>query len=149
MNYFDDLKMTKLLMKEIEERKQGKRKGPSDELGKAFLQVLEHTLTSRKYRNYTDDWKDEFRGLAIEKFLKHWYKFNPERIQKNYYQREGKKYLKDKSEWKGAHTFFTQMVISSIHDIINKFKKYHGRIEDIAESYDRMLEQEINNHLHS
>jgi len=142
MEYFNDIEMTKLLIKESKERLEGKRKNPSDKITKAFLDILEHTLTSRKYSGYTPEWKDEFRGLAHEKFVKHWYKFDPKRAQKNYYQKNNEKFLKDEKEWGGAHGYFTTIVISSIHDVIRKFKKERQDREEMAVSYNQLWEQE-------
>jgi hypothetical protein len=140
--YFDDIKITKLLIKEAKEKLEGKRKQPSDEITQSFIDILEHSLSSRKYSGYSPEWKDEFRGLAYEKFVKHWFKFKPDRAQKNYFQRNNEKILKEKEEWGGAHGYFTTIVISSIHDIIRKFKKEKENRENLVVSYNKLWEQE-------
>ena len=143
MEYFNDLEVTKQLLREIEERKKGIRKNPSDDLIRIFYDILYRIMDSKKFRNYTEDWKDEFVSQSIEKFLRNWYKFNPLKIRKNYYQRNNKLFLKDKNEWKGAHTFFSTIIHSSFFDIIRKFKKYEEFQKEMIKSYDVLLEQEV------
>ena len=53
--------------------------------------------------------------------------------------------LKEKEEWGGAHGYFTTIAISSIHDIIRKFKKEKIVIERSEEffSITKPVNQEI------
>jgi len=146
MMYFDDKKVTKLLMEEIEEKKQGKRKSPSNDLAQYFLDVLYHILSSNKFRNYSNDWRDEMISHSSEKFVKHWDKFNPERIRNNYYMKDGELYLKDKKEFKGAHTFFSTIVHSSIYEIIKRQKRHRNFSEELASEKQYELEKMVSDY---
>ena len=132
-DYIDDLELTKQLIKEKEEFQQGKIKKPSENLAKKFLLVLNKVLTSSKYSGYTLDWKNDFKSKAHELFVKHWYKFNPERIQKNFYQKDNKKILKKEEDYKGAHGWFTLLITTAIHDEIKRHKKYNNFVNELAE----------------
>lgn len=49
------------------------------ELAEVILVIIDKTLGSSSWRKYTDDWKEEFRGRAIEHALKYAHNFNPEK----------------------------------------------------------------------
>jgi len=140
MNYIDDKELTKLLMKEIQERKDGKRKGPSNELTEKFLLIYNKILTRNNFSGYTNAWKNEFYDKATMKFMRNWYKFNPKKIQANY--KKGQ-YI---GPVKGAHTFFTTIVFSSIFDVIRKNKKMEKMLDKIKSLYDDELKRELNQH---
>jgi hypothetical protein len=143
-DYVNDKELTDLLLKEIEERKQGLRKGPSNELAEKFLLILDKILTSYKYKNYTDLWKDEFKSFAIYLFAAHWYKFKPERAQKNYYTRNGEKILKDEKDFEGAVGYFTLLVTTAIHDTIRKLKAEREKIHFLEDELKEELKHKIN-----
>jgi len=143
-DYIDDLKLTKQLLKEIEEYKQGKRKGASEELGKVFLTTFNKIMTKSSYRNYSDDWKNDFLSKASYLFARHWYKFDPLKQQKNYYQKNGKKYLKPKEEWRGAHNWLTLFCTTAIHDIIRERKKEKEEQENLVSLYEKEFQKQLN-----
>jgi len=146
INYFDDKKVTQELLKEIEERKEGKRKNPSDFIIKEFFRTFERIMTKHSYKNYSEGWKQDFFSRANFLFVKHWWKFNPKKQQKNYYQREGKKIYKDEKDLLGAHNWFTLLIITAIHDII-RFKKKRKKAEDkMIFLSDKSLKEEVNHH---
>jgi hypothetical protein len=49
------------------------------ELAEVVLIIIDKMLGSASWRNYTDDWKEEFRGRAIEHVLKYAHNFDPEK----------------------------------------------------------------------
>lgn len=49
------------------------------ELAEVILIIIDKMLGSASWRNYTDDWKEEFRGRAIEHVLKYAHNFDPEK----------------------------------------------------------------------
>ena len=137
-DYIDDYELTKMLMKEVEEYKQGKRKSPSEELSKKFLTIFYHFISSWKYYGYTDDRKQDFLSQASYLFLKNWHKFNPEKVQKNWKQKNNEKYLVKEDEYRGAFSFFTMICANGVHFIINKFKKE-------KENHEKLIERENEN----
>jgi len=142
--YIDDKKLTATLLKEIEEYKQGKRKGASEELGEAFLKIFNKIMTKQSYRNYSDDWKNDFLSKASYLFARHWHKFNPYKQQKNYFQRNNKKYLKDEKDFEGALNWFSLFCFTAIHDIIRERKKEKEEKENMCSLYDRELKRQLN-----
>jgi len=46
------------------------------ELAEVVIIIVDKMLGSSSWRNYTDDWKEEFRGRAIEHVLKYAHNFN-------------------------------------------------------------------------
>lgn len=51
----------------------------SRELAEVVLIIIDKMLGSASWRNYTDDWKEEFRGRAIEHVLKYAHNFDSEK----------------------------------------------------------------------
>lgn len=49
------------------------------ELAEVILIIIDKMLGSSSWRNYTDDWKEEFRGRAILHVLKYAHNFDPEK----------------------------------------------------------------------
>lgn len=49
------------------------------ELAEVVLIIIDKMLGSASWRNYTDDWKEEFRGRAIEHVLKYTHNFDPKK----------------------------------------------------------------------
>ncbi len=47
------------------------------ELAEVLLVIVDKTMGSASWRQYSDDWKEEFRGRAIEHVLKYAHNFNP------------------------------------------------------------------------
>jgi len=135
--YFDDIKVTKLLMKEIEEYKKGKRKSPSNELTQYYLDVVNNILKSSKYAFYTDDWKEEFLSYASYKFVKYWHTFKINKSKSNF--KNGK--LKTEN-LKGAYNFFTSLAISAIHYVIRNFNNERKNKEELANEYNNFWHQE-------
>jgi hypothetical protein len=50
------------------------------ELGEVVLIIIDKMLGGSSWRNYTDDWKEEFRGRAIEHVLRYAHNFDPEKM---------------------------------------------------------------------
>jgi hypothetical protein len=50
------------------------------ELGEVVLIIIDKMLGGSSWRNYTDDWKEEFKGRAIEHVLKYAHNFDPEKM---------------------------------------------------------------------
>lgn len=42
----------------------------SNALGLAFCKIVDHMLTSRQFSNYSPEWKEDMRQLAIEKLMR-------------------------------------------------------------------------------
>jgi len=135
--YFDDVKVTELLIKEIEEYKQGKRKSPSNELTQYYLDVVNNILKSSKYTFYTEDWKEEFLSYASYKFVRYWHTFKVNKSKSNF--KNGK--LKTKN-LKGAYNFFTSLAISAIHYVIRNFNTERKNKEELANEYNNFWNQE-------
>jgi len=51
----------------------------SRELAEVVLIIIDKMLGAASWRGYTDDWKEEFRGRAIEHVLKYAHNFDPEK----------------------------------------------------------------------
>lgn len=122
-DYMDDYELTKKLIQEVEEFKNGKRNKPSEELSEAFLTVFYRFISSWKYYRYTDDRKQDFLSQSSYLFVKNWMKFDPTKVQKNWRQKDKEKYLVPEEEYRGAFSFFTMICANGTHSIITKFKK--------------------------
>lgn len=134
-DYIDDLVLTKLLLKEIKEFKNGERKSASNELASHFLLILARIMKRGNFKGYSPEYKDEFRSKAQILFVKHWHKFKPKSIQKNWYTKNKVKYFKDESEWKGAFTWFSLMSWTGCTDEIKRLNK-------ISEKRKKLIEEE-------
>jgi len=55
------------------------------ELAEVVLIIIDKMLGSNSWRKYSDDWKEEFRGRAIEHVLKYAHNFNPEKCKNDPY----------------------------------------------------------------
>ena len=142
-DYINDKELTDELLKEIEEFKEGKRKGASEYLGEAFLKTFNKIMTKHSYRNYSEDWRQDFLSKASYLFARHWYKFNPTKQQKNYFQKDGKKYLKEEKDWLGAHNWFTLFCVTAIHDIIREKKKEKENLENLKSLSDEKFRNNL------
>ena len=139
IDYINDKELTKLLLKEKEEYFNKERKSCSNQLAEKFLLILEKILTRPNFNRYSQDYKDEFKSSAELLFIKHWFKFNPEKIKKNYFIKNGKKILKEKKDWGGAFAFFSILAWTGCTDEIKKFKKIKNEkqqmIDDIKKEF--------------
>ncbi len=52
----------------------------SSELAEVVLIIIDKMAGSNSWRNYSDDWKEEFKGRAIEHVLKYAHNFDPHKI---------------------------------------------------------------------
>lgn len=137
-DYIDDLVLTKLLLTEMQEFKDGERKSASNELAGHFLHILDRIMKRANFKGYSDEYKDEFRSKAQILFVKHWYKFKPESIQKNWYTKNKVKHFKEEAEWKGAFTWFSLMSWTGCTDEIKRLNK-------ISEKRKKLIEEENQN----
>jgi len=55
------------------------------ELAEVILIIVDKMLGSGSWRNYTDDWKEEMRGRAIEHVLRYAHNFNPIKVKNDPY----------------------------------------------------------------
>jgi hypothetical protein len=89
--YIDDKELTELLIKELTARKAiadvaevgAKLPGPSELLGEWFVKVTHRMLTRGNFRNYSDNYKDEFKSDAYLFFARYWWKFDPRKVAQN------------------------------------------------------------------
>ena len=140
--YMDDYRLTKDLLREQKEFREGKRKSSSNELAKDFIIVLEHVLTKHNFSGYTKNYKDEFKSKAYELFVKHWHKFDPLRARKNYYQKDGIQYFKEnEDEWRGGFGWFSLFSRTAAIDEIKRFKKIRERMSTILDEKNADLTQ--------
>jgi len=99
VNYINDLELTTKLLKESKEYKDYalfkennpggeykyvKREAPSDELCLNFLKIYEGITRKPNFSGYSDDYKEEFFSKAQYLFIRHWFKFDPLKVRKNY-----------------------------------------------------------------
>jgi len=133
VDYMDDYVLTKQLIKEAEEFKNGERTRPSEDLAASFLTVFEHFISSWKYYRYTDDRKQDYRSQSSYLFIKNWYKFDPTKVQKNWKQKDKQKYLVEESEYRGAFSFFTMICANGTHSIIDKHKKEKAKRDKLIQ----------------
>lgn len=158
--YINDLELTKILIKEINNRKyiieQTKEKvpGPSNQLGEWFVKVTDHMLTRGNFRGYSDNYKDEFKSNAYLFFARYWWKFDPTRVAGNkikppkdaelksdgkYYisenntEIEWKQLYKPESEWKGGFTFFTTLAWTGTLGALKTLKEADNFKQKMAE----------------
>jgi hypothetical protein len=54
----------------------------SNELAEIVIIIIEKLLGSSSWRGYTEDWKEEFRGRAIDHCLRYCHNFSPERCER-------------------------------------------------------------------
>jgi hypothetical protein len=134
IDYIDDKELTKKLLLEIENYKSGKQKTASNDLAVCSLRILERILSRRNFKNYTDDYKDEFRSKAHFLFAKYWHRYEPEKVRKNFYVKDGIKYLKDKSEWQGAFSWFTLLSWTACTDEIKRLNKLKEKRKELFET---------------
>lgn len=133
-HYIDDVYLTKLLMKEQAEFRNGERRTASEELAVFFLTILDHILTKRNFSGYSRNWKDEFRSKSHELFAKHWHKFDPERARLNYYQKDKELYLKPQEEWRGGFGWFSLFCRTGALDEIKKLQNQSKKIQEIIDN---------------
>ena len=139
--YIDDYALTKDLMREQAEFREGLRKSSSNELAKEFMTVLEHVLTKHNFSGYSKNYKDEFRSKAYELFVKHWHKFDPTRARLNYFQKDGELFLKeDKAEWRGGFGWFSLFSSTASIDEIKRFKRHREKLKEIVDAKNAELE---------
>lgn len=55
------------------------------ELAEVLLIVVDKMLGSNSWRKYSDDWKEEFKGRAVEHLVKYAHGFNPEKCKNDPY----------------------------------------------------------------
>jgi len=139
--YIDDLELTQQLMKEQKEYLAGDRKTSSNDLASKFIIVLEHVLTKYNFSGYSKNYKDEFRSKAYILFVKHWFKFKPEKTRLNYYQKDGELYFKeDPKEYRGAFGLFSLFSSTGAIDEIKRFKRQREKIKEILDAKNAELE---------
>jgi hypothetical protein len=139
--YIDDLALTQQLMKEKEEYLAGERKTSSEDLARQFIIVLEHVLTKHNFSGYSKNYKDEFRSKAYMLFVKHWFKFKPEKTRLNYYQKDGELYFKeDPTEYRGAFGLFSLFSSTASIDEIKRFKRQREKLKEIVDNKNADLE---------
>jgi hypothetical protein len=103
----DDEKLTEILLRDIKDGKM------SEELANYFLLMFEKIISGNKYKNYTENYKEEFFDKAVTHFLRYWKKFDLSKTQ-----------TKENQPPKGAYNFITTIIITSIH---LSLKKLHRR----------------------
>jgi len=88
-HYFDDVKVTKTLMRDI---KNGKI---SEELGEIFMKIQEKILTKPNFSGYYGGIRENMISNGVFVFLKNWSKFKPYRVKNNYVKQGEIKVTKD------------------------------------------------------
>jgi len=143
IDYLDDYVITKDLIRECNEYKAGERKSPSEELAKSFLVIFKHFISSWKYYRYTPDRKQDYLSQSSFLFMKNWFKFDATRVQKNYKQVNGEKFLVDESEFRGAFSFFTMICANGTHAQIAKHKKQKERMDELKAEQNRLTKEDL------
>ena len=117
-----------------------KRKLDSDypmprELAEVVLIIIDKMLGSASWRKYTDDWKEEFRGRAIEHVLKYAHNFDPEKSKTgkndpyNYFAMIiGNAFIQS---WRKCKTYTDNNVILN-HDLLYNENLWDGNSESVA-----------------
>ncbi len=82
----------------------------SSELAEVFLIIIDKMLGSSRWRGYSPDWKEEFRGRAIEHLVKYGHNFSPEKSQNG--------------RGKDAYNYYAQMVFRAFAQSWKKCKIY-------------------------
>ena len=72
--YLQDLVMEYKFKKQLDKKYSMPR-----ELAEVVIIIVDKMLGSPSWRRYSDDWKEEFRGRAIEHVLKYAHNFNPKK----------------------------------------------------------------------
>jgi hypothetical protein len=80
---------------------------PSNELGKYYIDVVDNLLKRNNFNNYT--YKDDFKSEAYYFFIRYWWKFRPEKVNK-----ESNKGLV------GGFSYFTTMAWTGFREVIKK-----------------------------
>lgn len=161
-NYIDDLELTRLLIEEINNRKNliksGSEKlpGPSNQLGAWYIKVVDRLLTKHNFRGYSDNYKDEFKSSAYLFFARYWWKFDPSRVKGNIdkellelaeIQEETEEIENSvplKEELKGGFTFFTTLAWTGILAALKVLKLNDAFRKKMAELKTKTSESEIN-----
>ena len=139
--YIDDYALTKQLMKEQKDFKEGLIKTSSNDLAKQFIIVLEHVLTKHNFSGYSKNYKDEFRSKAYMLYVKHWHKFDPAKARLNYYQKDGELFFKeDVSELRGGFGWFSLFSSTASIDEIKRFKRIREKLKIIVDGKNADLE---------
>jgi len=139
--YIDDYALTKQLFEEQDQFRKGEITRSSEDLASKFITILEHVLTKHNFSGYSRNYKDEFRSLAYEKFVKHWHKFDPTRARLNYYQLDGELFYKEnKEELRGGFGWFSLFSSSSAIDVIKKMNAQRDKIKKIVDDKNAELE---------
>jgi len=169
-NYIDDVEITRVLLRDKETPngldEDGKPKPPkaSEELGEMYLMMIEKILSRGNFRGYTEEYKNEMRGMAHIFFARYWWKFSPEKVQfnvlfndsvKSFKLHEGisddievffkdlpdeYKILKPREEWKGVFSFFSTLIFSAFLGGLKNLNKSKPYIEDAKQRTDSASE---------
>jgi hypothetical protein len=167
--YIEDSELTRLLLSEISNRKTisetaeigTKLPGPSNQLGEWFIKVTHRMLTRGNFRNYSDNYKDEFKSDAYLFFARYWWKFDPRKVAQNlillpnttvvknkkqkmttYYWQETKdaekiEYvpeLKPSEQLLGGFSYFTTLAWTGTLGALSSLKKADEFRQNIAEN---------------
>lgn len=139
--YIDDFALTKQLLKEQKDFKDGLVKTSSNDLAQQFIIVLEHVLTKHNFSGYSKNYKDEFRSKAYMLYVKHWHKFDPTKARLNYYQKDGELFYKeDVSELRGGFGWFSLFSSTASIDEIKRFKRIRENLKEIVDEKNAALE---------
>ena len=85
------------------------------ELAEVVLVIIDKMLGSNSWRKYSDDWKEEFRGRAIEHVLKYTHNFDPV---KNKVGKDGKPSKND------PYNYFAMIINNAFIQSWRKCKNY-------------------------
>lgn len=96
-----DYKAKKLLCKDFPMPK---------ELAETLLIIIEKMIGSNSWRGYTPDWKEEFRGRAIEHLLRYAHNFSPQKC------KEGK--------GNDAYNYFAMITMRAFVQSLKKCRQY-------------------------
>lgn len=102
--YLSDLVMDYKLKKSLD-----KNHSMSNELAEIVLVMIEKMIGSPSWRNYTPDYKEEFRGRAVEHVIRYAHNFSPEKCKKG----------KD-----DAFNYFAMIIVNAFIQSLKKCKSY-------------------------
>jgi len=177
VEYLNDLELTTQLIKEANEYKAYaeykemvnkpsefngvKREAPSDDLCLKFIRIYDGIIHKPNFSGYSPDYKEEFFSKAQYLFIRHWFKFDPLKVRKNYRVspksnmksvgdiqverskngvklkekiEQGELILKPHDEFEGGFSWFTLLCMTACTDSISMFKKRRAQHQELVQS---------------
>lgn len=138
-----------------------KRESPSNDMCLKFMRIYDGIIRKPNFSGYTSEYKEEFFSKAQYLFIRHWFKFDPLKVRKNYRVaphskldsidsiaverskngvklREkidaGELVVKKVEEYEGGFSWLTMLCMTACTDSITMFKQRREKHRELVQS---------------